>query len=128
MPWGVQGHAAAAGQFFVMLQPAIRRRHRDVGHAKHLALHFQVVPQKLIILMQVQRSTGLFLQLAGSQEMIKVSMGVDNAHHLQAQRIKARQNQLVIAAGVDDDGFFSDRVANDGAVALQRADGEGFSY
>ena len=59
--------------------------------------------------------------------MIEVSMGVDNAHHLQAQRIKARQDQLVIAAGVDYDGFFSDRVANDGAVALQRPDGEGFA-
>ena len=76
----------------------------------------------------MQRGAGLFFQLAGGEEMIEVSMGVDNAHHLQAQRIKARQDQLVIATGVDHDGFFSDRVANDGAVALQRADGEGFSY
>jgi hypothetical protein len=33
----------------------------------------------------------------------------------------------VIAARVDDDGFFGDGVADDGAIALQRADGEGFA-
>jgi hypothetical protein len=41
--------------------------------------------------------------------------------------IEARHDQVRVAAWVDDDGFLGDRIADDRAVALQRADGEGFA-
>jgi hypothetical protein len=47
-----------------------------------------------------------------------VRVGVDNADHLQAQGVEAREDQFVIAARVDDDGFFGDGVADDCAIAL----------
>ena len=40
-------------------------------------------------------------------EVIQVGVGVNDAHHLEAQRIELRQDQFVIAAGVDHDGFYS---------------------
>ncbi|MNE82557.1 hypothetical protein D3C80_1792870 [compost metagenome] len=42
-------------------------------------------------------------------------------------RFQPRHDQLGIAARVDDDGLLRHRVADDRAVALQGADGEGFS-
>ena len=33
----------------------------------------------------------------------------------------------MIATRIDDDGLFRDRIADDRAVALERADGEGFA-
>ena len=54
-------------------------------------------------------------------------MGVNDADHLQAQCVEPREDQFVITARIDHDGLFGDRVADDRAVALQRADGEGFA-
>ncbi|MNJ67433.1 hypothetical protein D3C77_636050 [compost metagenome] len=59
--------------------------------------------------------------------MIQVRMGVDDAHHLQAMRVQAGEDLLMVTTRIDDDGLFADRVADDGAIALQRADGEGFA-
>lgn len=59
--------------------------------------------------------------------MIEMRVGVDDADHFQTVGIEARHDQIGVAARIDDDGFFSDRVADDRAVALQRADGEGFA-
>jgi hypothetical protein len=50
--------------------------------------------------------------------VIQVRVGMNDADHLQAQRIKAREDQFVIAARVDDDGLFGDGVADDCAIAL----------
>jgi hypothetical protein len=59
--------------------------------------------------------------------VIEMRVGVNNADDFQAMRIKARHDQVRITTRVDDDGFFADRVADDGAVALERADGKGFA-
>ena len=59
--------------------------------------------------------------------MIEVRMGVNDADHFQAQGIEPSQDQLMIATRVDDNGLFRYRIADDRAVALQRADGEGFA-
>ncbi|MNT86209.1 hypothetical protein D3C72_2264720 [compost metagenome] len=64
MAWRMQRHTAAAGQFFVIAQPAVRCRYRRVGYAEHLALHLKVVPQHLVVLVQVQRGTRQLLELA----------------------------------------------------------------
>lgn len=56
--------------------------------------------------------------------MIQVRMGMDDADHLQAQGVEPGQDQLMIAARIDDDGFFRQRIANDRAVALQGPTGK----
>ncbi|MNR07690.1 hypothetical protein D3C85_1238200 [compost metagenome] len=77
--------------------------------------------------MQVQGGAGHLLQLPGGEEVIKVRVGMDDAHHFQAMGVQAGEDLLRVATRVDDEGLFADRVADDGAVALQRADGEGFA-
>ena len=59
--------------------------------------------------------------------MVQVRMGMDDTDQLQTVSIKARDNLLMVAARVDNDGLLGNRVADQGAVALQRADGEGFA-
>ncbi|MNV72513.1 hypothetical protein D3C71_1656100 [compost metagenome] len=127
MPRRVQRHATPAGQFFVVRQPAVWRRYRGVGHAEHLALHFQVVPQRLVVLVQVQRGAGQFLEPAGGEEVIEVRMGVDDADQGQAVGLQAGEDLLRVATWIDDDGLLAEWVADQRAVALQRADGEGFA-
>src|SRR6266536_2472184 len=55
-------------------------------------------------------------------------MGVcdHNLFDLEVVFADERENFLNVVARVDDQGFASGFVANDGAVALQRADGENF--
>src|SRR5690606_8561305 len=105
----------------------VRRRYRYVRYAEHLALQLEVVPEKLVILVQVQGRAGLFLHLPGGQEMIEVGMGMNDADDLQPQRVQPRQDQLGVAARIDHNGVTSQRIADDRAVALQRADGKGFT-
>jgi len=59
--------------------------------------------------------------------MVEVRVGVDDAHQGQAVGLQAGEDLVRVAAWVDDDGFFAERVADQGAVALQRAYGEGFA-
>lgn len=108
----MQCHATATGQFFVIAQPAIRCRYRRIGHAEHLALHLQVVPQYLVVLVQVQGGAGQRLELARGKKMIEVRVCMDDAHQRQAVGLQARQDLLRVTAWVDDDGFLGQRVAN----------------
>ena len=113
MPRRVQCHSATAGQFLVVGQPAVRGRHRRVGHAEQLALHLQVVPEELVVLVQVQAGAGALLHLAGGEEVIQVRVGMDDADHLQAEAVEALQDHFVVAARIDDDGLPGQRIAND---------------
>lgn len=110
--WRMQGHATSTGQLLVIPQPAVWRGYRSVGHAEHLALHFQVVPQRLVVLVQVQRGAGQLLELARGEEVIEVRVGVDDAHQRQPVGLQAGQDLVRVTARVDDDGLFGQRVAD----------------
>ncbi|MOA68283.1 hypothetical protein D3C78_1958280 [compost metagenome] len=54
-------------------------------------------------------------------------MGVDDADQGQAVGLQAGEDLLRVATWIDDDGLLAEWVADQRAVALQRADGEGFA-
>ena len=56
-----------------------------------------------------------------------MGMGVDDADQLQPQLVEPIEDQLMITARVHHDGLFCDGITDDGAVALHRADREGFT-
>jgi hypothetical protein len=58
--------------------------------------------------------------------MVDVGVGDDDLFDLQVVLADEGENILNVVAGVDHHGFVSSLVANNGAVALQRADGENF--
>src|SRR5690606_14885016 len=89
--------------------------------------HLQIVPEELIVLVQVQARASALLDLAGRQKMVQMRVGMDDADHLQPQGLQARHDQLRIAARVDQHRLASQWITDDRAVALQGADGEGFA-
>jgi len=58
--------------------------------------------------------------------VVDVGVGDEDLLELEAECVEAASDAVDVVAGVDDDGFASFLVAQDGAVALKRADGEGF--
>ena len=55
-----------------------------------------------------------------------MSMGDDNLAQGEAMLLQPGENLRNVVSGIDDDGFVSNLVAQDGAVAAQRADGKTF--
>ena len=88
-----------------------------------LVEHFQ---QSIIILVQQDGSAGGGAKLHGSADVVDVRVGDDDLFDLQVVLANEGENILNVVAGVDDHGFARGLVADDGAVALQRADGEDF--
>ena len=53
-------------------------------------------------------------------------VGVNDGNHLKIKGVEFVENGVRVAAWIDHKGFMGDRVADDGAIALQRPDGKGF--
>ena len=58
--------------------------------------------------------------------MVDVGVGDEDLLELEAEGVEAAGDAADFVAGIDDDGLAGFLVAQDGAVALERADGEGF--
>jgi hypothetical protein len=58
--------------------------------------------------------------------MIDVRVRNDDLLYLQVVLPNQRENAFDLIAGIDDHGFARGLVSDDGAVALQRADGKDF--
>ena len=59
--------------------------------------------------------------------MIQMRMGMDDADDIQAQRVDSRQYPFRVAARIHNNGSPGQRIGNEGAIALQRTDGKGFT-
>src|SRR5579864_3555299 len=68
------GRYLADEQFFFVLQPVLRLRHRNVRHSEHTALDVEHAPQFTIVFMQTQDRAGGLLHFTGCQEVIEVRM------------------------------------------------------
>jgi len=58
--------------------------------------------------------------------VVDVSVGDQDLGDLQSVALQDVENAGDVRAGIDDDGFVRQFIANDGAIALQRADREDF--
>ena len=69
---------------------------------------------------------GELLEAVGSGDVVDVGVGDDDL--LDGERVSGEEGEDAgdVVAGVDDDGFAGGLVAEDGAVALEGADGEDF--
>jgi hypothetical protein len=85
--------------------------------------HFQ---KCVIVLVEQDECAGGGAEFHGSSDVIDVGMGDDDLLDLQVVLADHREDVINIISRVDDHGFAGGLVADDGAVALQRADGEDF--
>jgi len=96
------------------------------GHADPRGLHVEHFEQCVVVLVEENRRAGYGAELHRSTNVVDV--GVRDNDLLDLQIVFAEQSEdfIDIVAGVDHHGFARSLVADDGAVALQWADGKNF--
>src|SRR5579864_9783020 len=80
----------------------------------------------MIVLIEQNRSAGGRTEFHGSAHVVDVSVGDYDLLDLQVVLADESQNVLYIVTRIDDHSFAGSFVADDRAVALQRADGKNF--
>jgi len=80
-----------------------------------------------VVLVQKNGCAGGFFQAGRAADMVDVPVGDDDLFEGEIVVGQAREDLGYVVAGVDDHGFAGGLVAEDGAVALEGADGEGFA-
>jgi len=98
-----------------------RRRHADP-----CGLDIEHLEQTVIVLIEQNWRAGCGPQFHGAAHVVDVRVGDYDLLYLQVVLSNQRENALDFIAGIDDHGFARGLVPNNGAVALQRADGKDF--
>ncbi len=96
------------------------------GNAEPSSLDVHHLYQRQVVLVVEDRSSGEFFEVLGSGDVIDVSVGDDDLLYGELMLGKGADDAGDVVAGIDHDGFAGDFVAEDGAVALERADDEDF--
>ena len=96
------------------------------GHADPGGLHVQHFEQIVIVLVEQDGCAREGAELHGSAYVVDVGMGDDDLFDVEIVLADDSEQVFDVVAGIDDHGFAGGLVADDGAVALQRADGEDF--
>ena len=65
-------------------------------------------------------------EFGGAADVVGMGVGDEDGLDLEVVAVERGQDGLRLIAGVDDNGFASFRVADDMAVALEKADGKDF--
>jgi len=93
-----------------ILNPTIRIRRGEIRDPKRLALNLQHLPQRLIMGMQTQRRPGGFLYIPGCQEMIEMSVGMQDPNDCQSETPHFGKELLGIPARIDDNRLVGFRI------------------
>ena len=78
-----------------------------------------------VVFVQQDGSAGEALELERAANVVNVGVGDEDLLELEAEGVETAGDAVDLVAGVDDDGLAGFLIAQDGAVAFQRADGEG---
>ena len=70
---------------------------------------------------------GDLLEGAGAGDVVDVGVGYEDLTDGELVLVEESEDAGDVVAGIDDDGLAGGFVAEDGAVALEEADGEGFA-
>src|SRR5260370_40503585 len=114
------GDGFAGGHAAVDINPA------GGGHAAPRGLHVEHFQQGVVILVEQDGGASGGAEFHGSADVVDVGVGDDDLLDLQIVFVDDSLDVFDVVAGVDDHGFVSGLVADDGAIALQRADGADF--
>ncbi|MNL31067.1 hypothetical protein D3C87_1528360 [compost metagenome] len=104
----------------------VRLGRRFELHPEHAALHGEAPVQLQVALVQQDLAAPRLLERAGGEQVVEVGVGVQDARDFQPVPVQDLLDEIQVAAGIDHHGFFGLGAAQDGAVAAQGADGEGF--
>ena len=94
------------------------------GDAKPAGLNVHHLDQREIVLVVEDGGAGELLEAMGSCDVVDVGVGDDDLFDRESVFSKDCHDARNVVAWVDDDGFVGVFISKDGAVALQRTDGE----
>ena len=97
------------------------------GNPEPARLHVHHGEQAQIVLIQDYGRSGCLPQLDSASHMVDVGVGDDDLLYREAMLGQPRQNAGHVIARIDDHRLAGDFIAQDGAVALQRADRKGLT-
>jgi hypothetical protein len=98
-----------------------------LGNSQPRGLGVHHGEQLQIVLIEKDGRPGKAPELSSSSDMVDVAMSDDDLLKCQLMLGESRQNLRNIVSGIDHNGFVRDLVSQDRAIALQRADREGFA-
>ena len=95
------------------------------GYAEPIGLLVHDFEKRQVILVEENGCAGELLEFESAAHVVDVGVGDEDLLERAAEGLEAAVNAADVFSRVDDDGFASLLIAKNGAVALQRADGEG---
>ena len=95
-------------------------------HAQPAGLHVHHFDQRKVARVIEDGGAGDLLEAGGSGDVIDMRVGDEDLLDGEFVAGKDGEDAGDVVAGIDDDGFVRRFIAQDGAVALQHADGEDF--
>ena len=96
------------------------------GDADPLGLNVEHFEQGMVILVEQNGSPGRGAELHGSADVVDVSVSDDDLLDLKLVLLDESLDVFDVIAGVDDHGFAGGFIADNGAIAAERAYGEDF--
>lgn len=111
---------------FAIVESIVRRRHVGGADAKPGGLNIHHADEGEIVLVVEDRCAGELLEFCGAGDVVNVGMSDEDVFDGEGVLPQQSHDSRDLVAGVYDDGFAGDLVAEDGAVALEGADGEDF--
>ena len=115
---------AGDGDEFAVLEGVVGGGDGGGGDAKPAGLNVHHFDQREIVLVVEDGSAGELLEAMGAGDVVDVGVGDDDFFDGEAVGGEDGDDARNVVAWVNDNGFVGGLVSKDGAVALQRTDGE----
>ena len=88
-------------------------------------MHFHGLIERQIFLVHEDRGAGDLMQFAETADVVDVCMSADDGFHGKLVASEQICDAGYFIAGIDDEGFAGEGIADDRAIALQHAHGDG---
>jgi len=90
--------------------------------AEKAGLHFHRLIERNIVAVHQNRSAGVIVKFLQAADVVNVGVRADDGFYGESVAAEDVHDAVDFVAGVEDDGFPRDGIADDGAIALQQAD------
>ena len=124
--WGVEDAAGDIGDGYelAVVEGVVGRADFGGGAAEPSGLDVHHLDQREVVLVVEDGRTGEGLETRGSGDVVDVRVGDEDLLDGEIVSLEEGEDAQNLVSGIDDDSFAGGLVAEDGAVALQRADGK----
>jgi hypothetical protein len=114
------------GDEFAVVEGVVRVGDDRGGDAEPAGLDVHHLDQRQVVFVVEDGSAGELLESVGSGDVVDVGVGDDDLLDGEVVLCEEGHNAGDVVAWIDDDGFAGGLVTEDGAVALEGADGNDF--